>query len=146
MNPKTTQELLNILNSIDQEKELTAYIDEIDEHPSAGSFYEYFLSLPEVASQKKTELLKKSDMDRGYFYMLLRGDRNPGRDNAITLCLAAGLDLAQVQRALEITNLGILYSKNRRDAILIFCINQGLSVIDTNELLDRFGEKTLSEK
>lgn len=54
-------------------------------------------------------------------------------------------DLTETQRLLEVTNLGILYARNRRDAILIFCINKELSVTDTEELIDRMGETTLQK-
>lgn len=145
MDEKTTSELLNILNNVKREEELTDYIDQIEEHPIASSFLEYYQALPEVKALKSTELIRLSGIERGYYYQIMRGDRNPGRNNALRLCIAAGLSLEKVQRALEITSLGILYSKNRRDAILIFCINKGLSVLDTDELLDRFGEATLSE-
>lgn len=142
---KTTAELMNILSSANREKELSEYIDRLEEIPRASSFHSYLLSLLEEKALKKADLVKKSGLERTYCYQLLNGTRRPGRDNAILLCIAAGLNLTETQRALEISNLGILYAKNRRDAILIFCINKCLSVADTEELLDRFGEKTLRD-
>lgn len=57
--------------------------------------------------------------------------------------MAAGLSLAETQRALKIAGVPILYARNRRDAILIFSIHKGLSVIAANELLDQFDEESL---
>lgn len=36
-----------------------------------------------------------------------------------------------------------LYSKDRRDAIIIFCIDRGCSLQKVNEELYRFGEETV---
>ena len=39
---------------------------------------------------------------------------------------------------------GQLYSKSKRDSILIFAIEKKLSVIDANALLEELGEPSLS--
>lgn len=145
MDQKTTQELLEVLNRVDSDPQLETYLDTLSEERYVRPFNEYFTSLPEVQALKRTELLQRSGIERTYFYQLMRGERRPGRNKAIALCLAAELSLPAVQRVLEICEHGILYSKNRRDAILIFCVNRTLPVTDADELLDRFGEKTLSE-
>ena len=38
-----------------------------------------------------------------------------------------------------------LYCKNRRDAIIIFCITHGYDLSRTDDELFRFGEKTVSD-
>ncbi len=140
---KTTDELLNVLNGLNRTEDLEDYLGDIDDGKYSMSFPEYYNSLPEVNALDKTELMRRSGIERTYFYQLLNGTRNPGRDKVIALCIAAGLDLKHTQRALKLSNLGILYSKNRRDAIIIFSINRHLSNVDTEELLDRLGEKIL---
>ena len=144
MNQKTTDELLLVLNQIDREKELFEYTENTADMPHL-TFAEYFSSLEKVKRMQKSELIRRSGLERTYGYQLLRGTRNPRRDNAVLLCRTAELDLTETQRLLEVTNLGILYSRNRRDAILIFCFNQNLPVSDMEELLDRMGEETLQK-
>ncbi|MCR5324324.1 MAG: XRE family transcriptional regulator [Lachnospiraceae bacterium] len=140
---KTTDDLLKVLNNLNRTEDLEDYLGNIDSANYNTSFPEYYCSLPEVASLDKTDLIQRSGIERTYFYQLLNGTRKPGRDKVIALCIAAGLDLKHTQRALELSNLAILYSKNRRDAIIIFCINKHLSNVDTEELLDRLGEDVL---
>ena len=53
------------------------------------------------------------------------------------------LTLQERNRLLTIAKAGILYSKNRRDAILIFGLERELSLIDINELLYEMGEDVL---
>lgn len=142
MDQKTTSELLGVLNRIDMEQELADYVEKDATMPHE-SFSGYFNTLEKVRTAKKSELIERSGIERTYGYQLLNGTRSPGRDYALLLCRSAGLDLTETQRLLEVTNLGILYSRNRRDAIIIFCINKELPVSDMEELLDRMGEDTL---
>ncbi|MBQ6441523.1 MAG: XRE family transcriptional regulator [Lachnospiraceae bacterium] len=143
MDQKTTGELMQVLNHLSDQSELTDYLNELEESPPE-SFLEYFHAFANVQSMPKTELLQRCGLNRTTFYHIMNGNRQPGRDHIIALCLAAGLTLPETQRALELTEHGILYSRNRRDAILIFCINRGITNhMDVNELLDQFGEALL---
>ena len=108
------------------------------------TFSAYFLSLDKVKQMTRVEIIRKSGLERTYAYQILNGTRLPGRDKVIALALASGLSLTETQRALEICSLGILYSRNRRDAILIFSVNRGITVQETQELLVEFGEKPLA--
>lgn len=143
MDQKSTNELMDILTNLDTSGGLASYVSQ-PENFTKISFSDYYNSLPEVKGQKYTDLIRKSGLERTYFYQIMNGRRTPGRDKVILLSLAAGLSLKEVQRALELTQLGILYSKNRRDAILIFSFTKKLGVSDTQELLEHFGEEPLS--
>lgn len=143
MNQKTTAELLHILTSIGSEKSLKSYAAET-EHFSELSFTDYYNSLPEVKRRKYPDLIRESGIERTYFYQIMNGNRRPGRDKVILLALAAHLTMEETQRALELSCLGILYARNRRDAILIYAVTKLLSATEAQELLERFGEKPLA--
>ena len=78
---------------------------------------------------------KKRNGVIGYEEMCIRdrkdGRRSPSRDKVISLCLALKLELPETQRALTLTKNGQLYSKNKRDSILIFemCIRDSNSIL-----------------
>ena len=74
----------------------------------------------------------------------MKGTRSPGRDKVLRLCLAAGLNLRETTRALELSGNAVLYARNRRDIILTVAVNQMADVDDTNLLLFRYGEKPLN--
>ena len=78
------------------------------------------------------------------FVMTYVGRDNPGKDKIIRLCLAAGLDLEETQRALKVSGMPILYPRDKKDATVIFAIEHGLSVISTNELLYQNGLEVLN--
>ena len=108
------------------------------------SFPEYYQSLPEVQTKESSELIKGSGLERSYYYQVMKGTRNPGRDKVLRLCLAAGLNLRETTRALELSGNAVLYSRSRRDIILTVAVNQKAGVIDTNLLLDKYGEEPLA--
>lgn len=142
MNQKTTNELSHMLNQISSFHSLNTYVSDLP-HLEEGHFPDYFLSLPEVQKLNNRDLIMRSGIERTYFYQIINGTRQPGRDKVLLLALAAKLTLKETQRALELCNLGVLYPRRRRDAIISFAINHHLSVADTQELLLNFNENPL---
>lgn len=106
---------------------------------------DYFFSLPEVNRKDKSEIIKKSGIERTYAYQIFNKRRMPGRDKILELSIGMGLSLKETQRGLKIGNEPILYSRNKRDAIIIFCINEGKSLMATEELLMEYGEDSLED-
>ena len=53
------------------------------------------------------------------------------------------LTLKETNRALSAAGANVLTCKNRRDAIIIFCIDHGCSLQKVNEELYRLGEETV---
>lgn len=143
MDPKTSGELSHILNSIHSMHSLDSYVSDLPDLRDTH-FAEYFSSLPEVKGLTNRQLIDRSGIERTYFYQIMNGTRQPGRDKVLLLSLAAKLTLEETQRSLKICNLGILYVRRRRDAILIFALNRHLKVSDTQELLLNFGEEPLT--
>ncbi|MBR3042214.1 MAG: helix-turn-helix transcriptional regulator [Eubacterium sp.] len=141
---KTTNDLLDILNDTQTEENLKSYLDSIDSYKDMN-YYDYFETIRIKHNIKKSEIAHKSGISRTYCYQILNGTRKPGRDNAIALCLATHFTLSETIRFLEILNLGILYPKVKRDSLIIYSINRGFSVQETNELLYNQKEATLSD-
>ena len=144
MDESTTTQLENILANISSEKQM----EEFMEHPKVTdifhSFPKYYESLESVQALGSGELIKRSSLERSYYYQIMKGTRSPGRDKVLRLCLAAGLTLRQTTRALELSGNAPLYPKNRRDIILTVAINQKAGVIDANLLLSKYGEEPLA--
>lgn len=143
MSQKSTDELLKILNSLDSVSELNHFTETTLQNTTARSFPEYISGFLLKSDMSPSELIQNAQIQRTYGYQILNGMKNPGRDKIIALCLALSLTLPEAQRALTLAKEGILYPKNRRDSVLIFCINKHLSVLDTNDLLYKNGENIL---
>ena len=144
MKDSTTSNLARILSKIDSTNEMEQYMDIPQVADGFKSFAEYFQSLDAVKKLDRGELIRNSGLQRSYFYQVMKGTRSPGRDKVLRLCLAAGLNLRETTRALELSGNAVLYARNRRDIILTVAVNQMADVDDTNLLLFRYGEKPLN--
>lgn len=144
MKDSTTSNLARILSKIDSTNEMEQYLEIPQVADGFRSFPEYFQSLEAVKKMDRGDLIRNSGLERSYFYQVMKGTRSPGRDKVLRLCLAAGLNLRETTRALELSGNALLYARNRRDIILTVAVNQMADVDDTNLLLFRYGEKPLN--
>ena len=138
-----TQELLGSLKSLDKEKELQRYLDNLQTNGYPATFAGYYDYMLKKKDLVKKDVVAASLLDRVYAYQIISGIRNAGRDKIFALCLAAGFNLEETQRALEIAKEGVLYAKNSRDSIIIYAINNKIDVMHTNFLLEKYKEKIL---
>lgn len=144
MDESTTKQLENILANVSSEKQMTEFMEIPKVADGFKSFPEYFESLEEVKTLGSSELIRRSSLERSYYYQIMKGTRSPGRDKVLRLCLAAGLTLRETTRALELSGNAPLYPKRRRDIILTVAVNQKAGVIDANLLLEKYGEEPLA--
>ncbi|MGL5068354.1 MAG: hypothetical protein ACRC6T_11150 [Sarcina sp.] len=142
MNDKTN-DLESMLTSLDNIKDLDKFLDSKKENLDILTFLDYFLALCLEKNIKKSTVINDSNISRSYCYEILRGEKVPDRDNALKLCIAASLNLKQTNRILKLTNNGMLYPKSSRDAILIFCIANSFTLLQTDFTLDSKNMETL---
>ena len=143
MDESTTRKLSDVLSNIDNTKDMEKFMAEPKVTDSFKNFPDYFRSLDSVQKMESSELIRKSGLERSYYYQVMKGTRSPGRDKVLRLCLAAGLSLRETTRALELSGSAVLYPRNRRDIIITVAINQLATVNDTNLLLYKYGEAPL---
>lgn len=104
--------------------------------------------LQEFASEKglsQAEIARRSGLSYNHVYYLFRGDRGVSRDKALALAFALGLSVRETGRLLQAAGVNGLYAKDRRDAILIFCLDHSYTLSQAEEELFRFNEPTLGE-
>ena len=102
--------------------------------------------LRELLEQKglsAPEWIAAADISKSYAYQVLRGERIPGRDILLRTALALRLSLKEVQRLLAVGGCGALYPKIRRDAAVIFALNQHMTLLETEDLLVSLSERSL---
>lgn len=138
---KSTDELMNILQNANDTQILDSVIKDLDKTADFHSRIDAILLERNISI---AELQRKSCIDRTYIYQIMDGSRNPGRDKVIAICLALGIDVSETARLLKITGNAVLYPKNRRDAILIYALNNSITVADANRLLESYGEAQLN--
>ncbi|HIU74541.1 MAG TPA: XRE family transcriptional regulator [Candidatus Pelethocola excrementipullorum] len=144
MDPITTDELLKVLSQLDTTTELKNYTESHTSSEGAQTLSEYLESLLESKGLKKSDVIRDADLQRNYGYQVFSGLRTPGRNKLLALCLSMQLTVKEAQHVLKLANEGTLYSKNRRDAILIFALQKNLSVMAANDLLYEMQEEILA--
>lgn len=137
-----TGSLLNRLNKAKRHSDLESHIDALDGVASRGygAYLQQYLAEHDISV---TSLSRLAFMDRSYCYQIIRGEKHPGRDKIVAIALACGMTLEETQRGLEIASEGILYSRSRRDSVLIYAVNNKLSVVSANALLEQYNETPL---
>ena len=132
-----TKDLMDKLMSTDTPEELGNYLEDIrDKYPKDLS--SYLKAILEEKGLSIADMQKRSGIDRTYIYQIMDGSKHPKRDKIIDIAFACKMTLTECQRALEIAKEGILYAKSRRDALIIYAINNNLSVMDLNSLLEEY--------
>ena len=99
--------------------------------------------LLERAGVSAPEWIAAADISKSYAYQVLRGERIPGRDILLRTALSLSLSLKEAQRLLMVSGCGALYPKIRRDAAVIFALNQHMNLLETEDLLASLPERSL---
>ena len=142
MSNETTRHLEEKLKKLDAQEEVDSFIRANSNKDS--SFSEYYSRYIGEKQIDVPEILKRSCVSRNYIYNILNGDREPGRDKILALCIAAGMNFAETDRALELAGERRIYPKDERDARIAVMINHGVhNVTDVNMMLDSYGLETL---
>lgn len=92
---------------------------------------------------KKSQIIHDTGLNGTFVYDIFTGKSKPRRDNAIMLAFGIGCTLRECQRLLRLAGVSELWPKVRRDAIIIWCIDRGMSRTRCDEELWRMGERTL---
>lgn len=108
------------------------------------SLGEYLTKLLTDKNLSKQEVIERSGLNREYAYHIFSGKKkNPSRPKLLALSIAMGLNLDEIQYLLRYAGHGVLYPRNQWDAVIISAVEQRLSVLQTNELLNQLGETEL---
>lgn len=107
------------------------------------SLSEYLQQLLREHGLKRAEVIREANLNSTFGYQIFTGQRQASRNKVLQLAFAMHLPLHEANRLLQAANVNELYCKNRRDAIMIFCLSHGCGLQDTNEELYRFGEDVI---
>ena len=92
---------------------------------------------------KRADVIRTSKLNSTFVYDIFGNKSLPGRNRAIMLAFGLRCSLAETQRILRLAGVSLLWPKNRRDAIIIWCIQQGYTLDECDEELWRLKESTL---
>lgn len=136
--PLTEELLAELLSSPSAE-------DYLEHHPSnERELAAYLQELLEERGLLRKDVVRAAQLNETYGYQIFTGQRTrPGRDKVLQIAFAMGLDLRTTDRLLQAAGASRLYCKDRRDAIIMFCIDRRTPLAKVNETLFKLGEPTL---
>lgn len=137
---ETTSKLFNRLRNRESGE---AFLNQEQTAPTCARVLREILTNARISAP---EWIASVNISKSYGYQVLRGERTPGRDIILRTALALQLSLKETQRLLAVGDCGALYPKVRRDAAVIFALNQKMTLLETEDLLSSLPERSLFGK
>ena len=134
-------------NNLQQElmtaPDLDRFLSENQDNFLSGNILELLNALFQKRNISKAALAKQSGMSEVYLHQVFSGRRNPSRSRLLCLCFGLNATLEETQELLKQCGLAQLYPKNKRDAIILYGILNGMDLFAVNDKLFAENEETL---
>lgn len=140
MNSKSTDDLQQALLST---PDLDRFLEENSEKFNHEDVPAILNSMYEKKNISKSTLAKQAGMSSVYLHQVFSGRRNPSRNRMICICIGMEATLEETQELLKRSGMGLLYPKDRRDAIIIYGLIHHQSLFEVNDKLFCEDEETL---
>jgi len=139
---KTTDEFLNEILTADQ-------LDVIIEGQDDETWNELTLvqCLDALLADKglsRAQVIRGGGLNESFAYQVFSGERGAKRETLLQLAFGFGATFSEANHLLHAGGASTLYSRDKRDATIIFCLNKGYSLMATDEELYRRGMATIS--
>ena len=102
---------------------------------AAPSLSDYLKQLLQEKGLERSRVVRMADLNETFGYQIFTGSRNPSRNKVLQIAFAMALSMKETNRALTAAGVSVLNCKDRRDAIIIFCIDRGCSLQKVNDEL-----------
>ena len=86
-----------------------------------------------IQRMSKAQLAKQSGISEVYLHQLFSGRRFPSRSRLLCLCFGLGATVDEAQSLLQQARHAPLYSRDRRDAIIIFALSHHMTLFEAND-------------
>ena len=140
MNEKNTDTLQQELMSTNN---LDRFLTENDASFRDVPLQEAIQRIFDEKGMSKAQLAKQSGISEVYLHQLFSGRRFPSRSRLLCLCFGLGATVDEAQSLLQQARHAPLYSRDRRDAILIYGLSHGLTLPEVNDALFNANAETL---
>lgn len=128
----STDELLKLLF---KERSLEQFLQRNESAYLNTSFSEYLSDWCKEHHEVPEQLIRRANLEKSFGHQLFTGKRKPSRDTVIQLAFAMGADVASTQEMLKIARKSLLYPRIKRDTVLIYCLHNHISLVDTEIIL-----------
>ena len=128
-----------LLRRLFKTSDVHSYLAENGDSICIPTFVEQLERLCEEKSMVREHVIKRAGIERSFGHQLFRGSRRPSRDNVIRLAFGFSLTVGETQELLRIARKSALYPKIKRDAIILFGLAHGKTMIDIQSIISEHG-------
>ena len=132
MNEKNTDTLQQELMSTNN---LDRFLTENDASFRDVPLQEAIQRIFDEKGMSKAQLAKQSGISEVYLHQVFSGRRFPSRSRLLCLCFGLGATVDEAQSLLQQARHAPLYSRDRRDAIIIFALSHHMTLFEVNDKL-----------
>ena len=137
---KDTSEIVKELGLF---QDFQTFYSENKEYMINADLSELLAELLQRKELKKSHVIKNAEMSEIYGYQIFSGARVPERKKLLCLAISMGLNINEVQQLLKCAGYPQLYVKIPFDSVVLYGFYKGMSVVEINELLYKYGLETL---
>jgi len=138
-----------LMAEISKTSELDLYLKNNEKYMNAPSdISKYLNEIIKNKGLKKSKIIEMSGLNKQYFYEILSGKKGKDfkQNTVLAIAISMGMNIDETQRLLKLCKAGELYPKRRRDAIIIWGINQNKNLTDIDCMLFDENEETIKSE
>ena len=122
---------------------LKDFLKQNEENLIRQSLSEHLTMLLKQKGLRRADVIRNSGMDKAYVHQIFKGEKKPSRDKLIAIAFGLRLNKEETQRMLKLGGCSELYAKTDRDIAILFAIQHGMDIWETDELLADNGFSTI---
>ena len=132
----STDELLKLLF---KERSLEQFLLRNESAYLNADFSDYLSNWCKSHQEIPEQLIRRANLEKSFGHQLFTGKRKPSRDTVIQLAFAMRASVAQAQEMLKVARKSVLYPRIKRDTVIIYCLHNHVSLLDTEIILENLG-------
>lgn len=132
----STDDLMQLLM---KDRSLQSFMNSNEGEFGMQPFCEYITMLQKDKGEAAERIILRGHIEKSYGHQIFRGARKPSRDTCIQLAFGFEMDVEQAQRLLRAAGKSMLYPRVLRDAAIIYSLHNGISLSDTQIVLENLG-------
>lgn len=122
-------------NRLLEAPDLEQFIKNNADEMQMPSFCEYISKLCIKLGEVPEHIIRRANIERSYGHQIFRGSRNPSRDTVLQLAFGFGAGVDEAQELLKYAGKNSLYPRVKRDAVLIYCLRDHFTIVETQRVL-----------
>lgn len=125
----TMEQVLKHTQNIDD------FLEKNKQNMISKTLSEHLCQLLSEKGISRAAVVRGSLLDRTYVYQIFSGVKTPSRDKLIALAFGMHLSDEETQKMLKLSGNRPLYVRDERDVLILFAMQQKMTIFETNELL-----------